>query len=151
MMNKEIKAKWVEALRDGTRTQGKGVLRNSDGGQCCLDVLCELSVDAGIMNPPQLIVSGDDRYNYIFRYIYIFTDEDTGIEMHEGSLLPSIVVYWSGIRYSSPVVTVTKEVIDPEGKIMANKGTKVALDMLNDAFAANFETIADFIEADEEL
>lgn len=144
MMNKEIKAKWVEALRDGTRTQGKGTLRNSDGGQCCLDVLCELSVDAGIMNPPQLFVSGD-------RYIYIFTDEDTGIEMHEGSLLPSIVVDWSGIRYRSPVVTVTKEVIDPEGKIMANRGTKVALDMLNDTFAANFETIADFIEADEEL
>jgi hypothetical protein len=34
---------WVKALRSGTYTQGKELLRTSDGGYCCLGVLCELS------------------------------------------------------------------------------------------------------------
>ena len=44
-MNKEIKAKWVAALRSGDYVQGKGKLR-SDGKFCCLGVLCNLHAQA---------------------------------------------------------------------------------------------------------
>lgn len=40
-MNKEIKAKWIEALRNGKYRRGKGVLYN-DGKYCCLGVLCKV-------------------------------------------------------------------------------------------------------------
>ena len=34
--------KWLEALRSGKYKQAKGVLKSSDGGYCCLGVVCEL-------------------------------------------------------------------------------------------------------------
>lgn len=40
-MNKEIKAKWVEALRSGKYKQGKSRLRTRTG-YCCLGVLCSV-------------------------------------------------------------------------------------------------------------
>ena len=46
MMNPEIKAKWVAALRSGEYTQTTGALRSEDESghsHCCLGVLCEIS------------------------------------------------------------------------------------------------------------
>lgn len=43
----DIKAAWVEALRSGKYQQGKNYL-NSEGRYCCLGVLCELAVEAGV-------------------------------------------------------------------------------------------------------
>ena len=41
---KEWRRKWVEALRSGEYRQTTGTLRGiSDGGFCCLGVLCEIS------------------------------------------------------------------------------------------------------------
>ena len=40
-MDKELKAKWVTALRSGKYSQGKGALLR-DGLYCCLGVLCEV-------------------------------------------------------------------------------------------------------------
>jgi hypothetical protein len=40
-MDKEIKAKWVAALRNGDYTQTQRELRN-ESGFCCLGVLCDL-------------------------------------------------------------------------------------------------------------
>ena len=40
-MNKEIKAKWVSALRSGDYVQGKGQLRRGNKF-CCLGVLCNI-------------------------------------------------------------------------------------------------------------
>lgn len=40
-MNKELKAKWVAALRSGKYGQCQGVLRDFDG-YCCLGVLREI-------------------------------------------------------------------------------------------------------------
>lgn len=43
-MDKELKAKWVEALRSGKYKQTIATLRHSDGlGYCCLGVLLDLS------------------------------------------------------------------------------------------------------------
>lgn len=41
-MIKEVKQKWLEALRSGEYEQSSNVLR-SEGGFCCLGVLCDIS------------------------------------------------------------------------------------------------------------
>lgn len=41
-MNKEIKLKWIEALRSGNYKQGRGQLRNHRNEYCCLGVLCDI-------------------------------------------------------------------------------------------------------------
>jgi hypothetical protein len=40
-MNKEIKARWLEALRSGKYEQGTTYLKNGDK-YCCLGVLCDV-------------------------------------------------------------------------------------------------------------
>lgn len=42
MMDAELKAKWVAALRSGEYRQGVGYL-NAKDGFCCLGVLCDIS------------------------------------------------------------------------------------------------------------
>lgn len=46
-MNKEIKDKWVAALRSGNYIQGHGTL-SKNNLYCCLGVLCDLAVKEGI-------------------------------------------------------------------------------------------------------
>lgn len=43
-MNKELKQKWVEALRSGKYKQGKEALRRCEPEEsfCCLGVLCDI-------------------------------------------------------------------------------------------------------------
>lgn len=41
-MDKEIKAKWVEALRSGKYKQGRLALRPTEDSFCCLGVLCDI-------------------------------------------------------------------------------------------------------------
>jgi hypothetical protein len=41
-MKKELKEKWVAALRSGQYEQARGKLRDGDG-YCCIAVLCELT------------------------------------------------------------------------------------------------------------
>lgn len=48
-MNREIKKKWIAALRSGDYLQGRGVLRTRDSSYCCLGVLCDIySKETGI-------------------------------------------------------------------------------------------------------
>lgn len=52
-MNPAIKAQWVAALRSGEYVQGTGKLRKRTGYNetdqfCCLGVLCDLAVKAGV-------------------------------------------------------------------------------------------------------
>ena len=42
-MRKELKEKWLEALRSGKYKQGRGKLRSVDNEFCCLGVLCDVS------------------------------------------------------------------------------------------------------------
>lgn len=41
-MDKELKEKWVAALRSGKYKQGRMVLRDGNNNYCCLGVLCDL-------------------------------------------------------------------------------------------------------------
>ena len=59
-MDKEIKAKWVEALRSGNYKQGTNYLNNRDENTfCCLGVLCEINSYKGIQKSPIMINNGD--------------------------------------------------------------------------------------------
>lgn len=48
-MNAEIKKKWLEKLRDPKTKQARYGLGFKSGGRCCLGVLCDLGVEAGIV------------------------------------------------------------------------------------------------------
>lgn len=65
-MNKEIQRQWVAALRSGEYKQGHGVLE-SNGRFCCLGVLCDLAVKAGVVkrgaSPVNKPVSFVDPYD----------------------------------------------------------------------------------------
>lgn len=53
-MNKEIAKIWCDALRSGEYKQGTGVLHDLDHNTfCCLGVLCDLAVKAGIGVTPK--------------------------------------------------------------------------------------------------
>ena len=43
-MNKEVKDKWVAALKSGKYKQGRGQL-NGESGYCCLGVLTEVYIE----------------------------------------------------------------------------------------------------------
>ena len=49
MMNPEVKKLWVAALRDPATKQGRYVLENLNGEQCCLGVLCRIAEREGII------------------------------------------------------------------------------------------------------
>lgn len=49
LMNPEVKASWIAALRSGEYQQGKGHLRDGSAF-CCLGVLCDPAAKAGVGN-----------------------------------------------------------------------------------------------------
>lgn len=96
-MDTDIKARWVSALRSGDYKQGKGLLRKDDKF-CCLGVLCELAVAAGVIGfEVNADPDDDDQYDGA-THIY-----GEGENVH---YLPDEVVTWAGIEYFNPVVPV---------------------------------------------
>ena len=79
MTQKEVRQKWVEALRSGAYKQGRCALRSADDEFCCLGVLCDLGVKAGIIPEPVLESSS---YKYYDR----------------NGFLPQSIMNWVGIR-----------------------------------------------------
>lgn len=84
-----IKAEWVAALESGDYEQGRGNLATVDTVTvgdlttevvkwCCLGVLCDLAVKAGVIHSVQAF----GRLNYA----------------GEGSVLPQAVSYWAGLE-----------------------------------------------------
>ena len=61
-MKREVKDKWIAALRSGKYKQGTGCLRDIDSNAfCCMGVLCDI-VDDSKWQP-----DGDyGRYSYVF-------------------------------------------------------------------------------------
>ena len=60
-MDKELRDKWVAALRSGEYQQGKGYLKDIDGYYCCLGVCADvINKDAWVHNPDVL---GDWSWN----------------------------------------------------------------------------------------
>lgn len=68
MMDAQLKAKWVAALRSGKYEQGRQRLRNGDS-YCCLGVLCEvagLPIDPEYGNGIVGVAFGEDDYAPIY-------------------------------------------------------------------------------------
>jgi hypothetical protein len=115
-MNKEVKEKWLEALRSGEYEQGRERLRSGDKF-CCLGVLCEIyrkDMDNGEWRTY-------DKDDILFQ---------TGATSKFGTL-PRVVINWSELPDDNPNVT--------------HDGMVNTLASLNDN-GESFETIADVIE-----
>lgn len=129
-MDAQIKAQWVAALRSGEYQQGKHVLHNVDENTfCCLGVLCDLAVKAGILG------AGSHEYNNT-------ADGDIEVYGAEGDrhsaggvTLPEEVRAWTGLVDDNP------EVFDDESDEDHDLAT------LNDE-GATFEYLAELIERD---
>lgn len=114
-MNPEVKKAWVEALRSGKYPQAKGQLHNGEG-YCCYGVLCELAVEAGIVENRQYNPDAE-----LCWYDSVF------------SMPPVSVTSWAGFSPDFPEVSV------PESP-------RTGLQNLNDECDYDFDQIADVIE-----
>ncbi len=83
-MNEIVKQYWVEALRSGAYEQGFNRLERN-GEFCCLGVLCDLAVSAGVT----------ERHE---------TDGAITVFGSNAWLLPREVVSWAGLPDKDPIV-----------------------------------------------
>lgn len=136
-MNKEIQTLWTAALRSGDYRQGVGVLKTRDGDFCCLGVLCDLAVKAGVIESPEEIHADDDSYVTGYRY-----ESETGV-------LPESVMEWAGIPYSEGTYSLSdEEMTERYGNGWQNTDyyRKTSLINANDSYGKSFDQIADLIE-----
>lgn len=144
-MNPEIKAQWVAALRSGDYQQGRGQLRSGNNTYCCLGVLMELAVEAGVLEGAQ--AEDEDGYCY-------HTSGENGVEFFE--LTPEVVEWVNGSDSGGPELSPIGGLSEPfrvmekcdgdaqcDGHV-AHQSTLIAL---NDAAKYDFNQIADVIEA----
>lgn len=77
----EIVRLWTDALRSGEFKQGKSKLRDIEDNYCCLGVLCELAVRAGVIEPAKPITANGVRVRYTYD--------------NYGGFLPPVVQEWA--------------------------------------------------------
>lgn len=153
-MNQDIKDQWISALWSGEYPQTTGWLNvvtpagegddAKPAGYCCLGVLCELAVEAGI---------AEKRTKRAYVY---YNEEPAGPEVavyappgafekaaapglaegSETSVLPPFIRDWAGLSSSNPDVD------------LGVLGT-AALAELNDGYKLDFDRIASAIGASE--
>lgn len=119
-MKEDIKKQWVDALRSGEYAQGRARLRNNRDEFCCLGVLCDLAVKAGVIEGP---IQSEDFEDYVYSGDILFP--------------PHPVVKWAGLSSSNPTLVVEEDEygdIQEYGAASLNDGGKT------------FEEIADLIE-----
>lgn len=127
-MNQEIKKLWVDALRSGRYEQGVGVLRDRADKYCCLGVLCELAVEANVLERAEPDIEG----------VYSYHGPLAGSDDSSVILLPVSVMHWAGLEGSAEVLVRSE----------SRWGGERLLSGLNDS-GETFEYIASVIE--EEL
>lgn len=64
-MKKDIKQKWIDALKSGRYKQGQGRLKSCNDEFCCLGVLCD-SIDSEGWNSPTTF-----KYNNVLSSFYL--------------------------------------------------------------------------------
>jgi hypothetical protein len=135
----EIKARWIEALRNPEAKQVQGRLTELDRegkivGNCCLGVLCELAVADGIAKSIDHVGGGIDDPSYR-SYADVNSQYSYG---GESGTLPTVVQEWAGVESHNPRVPFTFE----DGTV-----TDRCMSTLNDSDDQTFAQIADLIEA----
>lgn len=88
-MNKEVKKKWIAALRSGEYDQATGFLRTQEDQYCCLGVLCDLYAKEGLGE--WKCDEDNEDYPYMF---FPNTPNSVGAE----GLLPKEVMEWAGLE-----------------------------------------------------
>lgn len=119
-MKKDIKDRWVERLPH--EEQITGHLGDSDGGRCCLGVLCDMAVEAGVIAPPVVGIEG-----YL---VYGPNQDDLD--------LPDEVMDWAGLDESYGARVAISEDLTGVALTDANDGT-------GDFQGLSFEQIARLI------
>jgi hypothetical protein len=95
-MKTDVKNDWLTALRSGEYEQGYGTLCRYDGDElgtryCCLGVLCELALAAGVVT--RVPEDGSTRYVAVAAPV----DGEIGY-------LPHAVRDWAGLDDINPVI-----------------------------------------------
>jgi hypothetical protein len=126
MMNPEVKAKWLEALRSGEYKQTRHTLRSCTDGFCCLGVLSDI-YRKEVGGSWQLGHDGDDT---VYSIVNKNQDDCATVE------LPDCIKHWAEVDACNPQVHLKKE-DDSFGF--------VSLATLNDE-GKTFNEIADLIE-----
>lgn len=144
-MKQEVADLWTEALRSGDYTQATGALVDVDGsngeivGHCCLGVLCDLAVKAGV----KVDYEGPKEH----RGEYDPTDPEdvywTGVT-YDGAdaLLPKSVRDWAGMKTNDGSIEIPWD--EPDNSEMENDWTD-SLAGMNDS-GKSFRQIANLIE-----
>jgi hypothetical protein len=136
-MNPEIKTAWLEWLRANGDKQGQGLLRSWDDKICCLGGLCELAVQAGIVQarrrPDHYGVSDPGAMEYFNPNF----GEDEGGWDSDHTVLPNAVIAWAGLEDYDPDVNINGGDADDE---------HTSLSSINDA-GTDFGLISELIEA----
>jgi hypothetical protein len=78
----EVQQRWIEALESGYYKQGKSRLRDSHDNYCCLGVLCDLAVEAGVIPPPEPSINVYNAYSYL----------------NHTTIVPPAVQLWAGLN-----------------------------------------------------
>lgn len=130
-MNPEIKAQWLKDLRSGEFTQIQSRLTDGEG-YCCLGVLCEQAVKAGVID--KKTTSSGDGFAY-----------GTDATFRSEVALPEAVQDWANLD-ADPYVTFDHnfagEGCEPDIQTLTE-----ALSGANDDMEKTFSEIADLIEA----
>ena len=87
-MNARIKRKWVTALRSGKYMQGRGFLKDEDGGYCCLGVLCDVFAKEKSKLGVKFIGESDGTWSF----------------MGSGATLSGVVADWAGLDHTDPTI-----------------------------------------------
>jgi hypothetical protein len=117
-VKKEVKDKWLTALRSGEYKQGPGALRRGDEF-CCLGVLCDLAVKEGVVT----VQDSTPSYTGPTQYAYGVNDD--------AAYLPREVRDWADLP-RNPHIT-------------EDGGERLSLAYFNDV-GQSFDAIAALIE-----
>lgn len=82
-MNKEIRDEWVKRLRSGKYDQGKTYLRHNEQ-YCCLGILCEMAVEAGVTTVTEIDEKGRYTYNENFAALPLEVQKWSGVDSDLG-------------------------------------------------------------------
>lgn len=145
-MRRETRDAWADALESGEYQQTKEVLTRlgDDGkpiGYCCLGVLCDLAVKAGVIGEPGVgDISGVDDDDVIPCLRYGPSDDEDGA--YSETDLPAAVIAWAGLHVTltnGQAVGVSDPVLVDEGGIKHSAAT------WNDSCRADFAQIASMV------
>jgi hypothetical protein len=145
-MKADVKAQWVKDLRSGEYEQGGGHLRRDNGeGEkdqfCCLGVLCEQAVRAGVIPAPEL---HGQEYLYLDDKYDTYGGNVTGEAFNQASSLPRKVAEWAGLPRNDDGHWADDVIIEPAGG--EEDAENLSAIAANDGVGLPFAEIADLIE-----